>query len=213
MAGRWAETQGLTSKSYTCGHCGNNLASMLGYQTVVTSGSTATKSYIYICHHCRKPTYFSSWLGDQVPGPAFGGPVDHIASEEVKVLYEEARNCMKVNAHTAAVMCCRKLLMNVAVSEGAAEGKSFASYVRYLADQGHIPPKAAVWVDHIRDKGNEANHEIQIMGREDAERLIKFSEMMLRIMYEYPAEVEAPAQAAAQQTGPQTIGGGSNPPT
>jgi hypothetical protein len=31
------------------------------------------------------------------------------------------------------------------------------------------------------------------MGREDAERLIRFSEMLLRIMYEYPAEVEDPS--------------------
>jgi hypothetical protein len=56
-------------------------------------------------------------------------------------------------------------------------------------DEGHIPPKAAAWVDHIRDKSNDANHEINLMGREDAEQLIKFSEMLLRIMYEYPAEV------------------------
>jgi len=119
--------------------------------------------------------------------------VDHVASQEVENLYEEARNCMKVSAYTAAVMCCRKLLMNVAVSEGADEGKTFAYYVTYLADEGHIPLKAEAWVDHIRDKGNEANHEIQIMSREDAERLVRFSEMLLRIMYEYPAEVAKPS--------------------
>jgi hypothetical protein len=97
---------------------------------------------------------------------------------------------MKVNAYTAAVMCCRKLLMNVAVSEGAKEGLKFSQYVKYLADEGHIPPKVTKWVDYIRNKGNDANHEIEIMAREDAERLIKFSEMLLRIMYEYPAEVQ-----------------------
>jgi Domain of unknown function (DUF4145) len=100
---------------------------------------------------------------------------------------------MKVNAHTAAVMCCRKLLMNVAVSEGAEVGKGFAYYVKYLADEGHIPPKATTWVDYIRNKGNDANHEIKIMTRADAERLIKFSEMLLRIMYEHPAEVADPS--------------------
>jgi hypothetical protein len=83
--------------------------------------------------------------------------------------------------------------VSFAVSEGAAENKGFAYYVNYLAEEGHIPPKATTWVDHIRDKGNEANHEIKIMNREDAERLIKFSEMLLRIMYEYPAEVENPS--------------------
>lgn len=119
--------------------------------------------------------------------------MQHVSPKEVAALYNEARNCMKVNAYTAAVMCSRKLLMNVAVSEGADEGQSFASYVRYLANEGHIPPKTTAWIDHIRDKGNEANHEIRIMRREDAERLIRFSEMLLRIMYEYPSEVEAPS--------------------
>lgn len=101
--------------------------------------------------------------------------------------------------------------MNVAVSEGADEGKSFAGYVRYLADEGHIPPKAMTWVDHIRNKGNVANHEIKIMEREDAERLIRFSEMLLRIMYEYPAEVENPPGTVSAES-PKNIGGsGSNP--
>lgn len=79
--------------------------------------------------------------------------------------------------------------MSVAVSEGAEQGLSFKKYVDYLADEGHVPPTAKVWVDHVRDKGNEANHEIALMERNDAERLIKFSEMVLQIMYEFPAEV------------------------
>ncbi len=49
---------------------------------------------------------------------------------------------MKVNAFTGSVTCCRKLLMHIAVSEGAEVNKSFAYYVRYPADKGHILPKA-----------------------------------------------------------------------
>jgi hypothetical protein len=37
------------------------------------------------------------------------------------------------------------------------------------------------------------------MSREDAERLIKFSEMLLRIMYEYPSEVEDPSQKVPEK--------------
>lgn len=58
------------------------------------------------------------------------------------------------------------------------------------ADEGHISAKGKKWVDHIREKGNDANHEIKLISREDAEQLIRFSEMMLRTMYEYLAEVE-----------------------
>jgi hypothetical protein len=195
----------LPSKSYVCGHCGNPLASEVGYYALAVDASgnavvSQVLAHIYICHYCDKPTYFDE-DGKQIPGSAFGGDVRNIPNEEVKALYDEARNCMKVSAYTAAVMCCRKLLMNVAVSEGAEENKSFAHYVNYLAEEGHIPPKAAsTWVDHIRDKGNDANHEIQIMTREDAERLIRFSEMMLRIMYEYPAEAQNPGQKSGDQT-------------
>jgi hypothetical protein len=181
---------GFKTLSYTCGFCDNRVAAGAGYHATkvgVPSGADYG-GQISICPHCNEPTYLSA-DGRQVPGPAFGGTVAHISSEDVSALYDEARNCMKVNAFTAAVMCCRKLLMHIAVSEGAEENKSFAYYVRYLAEEGHIPRTATAWVNHIRDKGNDANHEIDLMGREDAEQLIKFSEMLMRIMYEYPAEV------------------------
>jgi hypothetical protein len=44
-------------------------------------------------------------------------------------------------------------------------------------------------VDHIRKKGNEATHEIALMGQADAEELIGFTEMLLKFIYEFPARV------------------------
>jgi hypothetical protein len=38
------------------------------------------------------------------------------------------------------VLLCRKMLMNVAVHEGAAEGLKFIEYVTYLSDHGYVPP-------------------------------------------------------------------------
>jgi hypothetical protein len=37
-------------------------------------------------------------------------------------LYEEARRCTGQGCFTAAVLLCRKMLMNIAVEQGAAEG-------------------------------------------------------------------------------------------
>jgi len=48
--------------------------------------------------------------------------------------------------------------MSIAVAQGAKEGQSFLSYVEYLANAGYVPPNGRHWVDHIRTKGNEANH-------------------------------------------------------
>ncbi|GAG23001.1 unnamed protein product, partial [marine sediment metagenome] len=111
-------------------------------------------------------------------------------SQEVKTLYREARDCMKVDACTAAVMCCRKLLMNIAVAEGAQEGKSFKEYIKYLETQGFLSGKTTHWVKYIKDKGNEANHQIKVMERKDAELLITFVEAFLRHNYEFPAQLD-----------------------
>ncbi len=79
--------------------------------------------------------------------------------------------------------------MNVAVSLGASAGLRFAEYVDWLASNGHVTVKSKSWVDHIRDKGNEANHEIPLIPKEEAEQVIKFVEMLLRTNFEYPESI------------------------
>jgi hypothetical protein len=64
----------------------------------------------------------------QTPGAAYGATVASVPTN-VEALYDEARNCMKVSAYTSTVLACRKLLMNIAVAEGANEGESFMQYV------------------------------------------------------------------------------------
>jgi uncharacterized protein DUF4145 len=93
---------------------------------------------------------------------------------------------MSAEAFTPAVLACRKILMNVAVHLQAKENQSFVDYVNYLASQGYIPPNGKHWVDHIRTKSNEANHEIRLMSKDEAETLIILTEMMLKFIYELP---------------------------
>src|SRR6266571_7617624 len=107
----------------------------------------------------------------------------------VNELYEEARRCSSQNCFTAAVLLCRKMLMNIAVAQGATEGLRFIEYVTYLSDKGFVPPNGKHWVDHIRKKGNEATHEIALMAEGDAKELISFIEMLLRFIYEFPSLV------------------------
>jgi hypothetical protein len=147
--------------------------------------------FILICPHCQKPTYSTGH--QQIPGVAPGNDVRSLP-KDIEAVYREARNSTAVSAYTGAVLTCRKLLMNVAVSQGAPAGKPFVEYVTYLADKGFVPPNGKGWVDHIRKKGNEATHEIVIMSREDAEELIAFAEMLLKFVYEFPSRVPAPKQ-------------------
>jgi hypothetical protein len=116
----------------------------------------------------------------------FGERVKHISDAKIEALYEEARQCTAYGAYTSAVMLCRKLLMNVAVQQGAPNNLTFQAYVGHLDQKGFVPPNGKKWVDEIRQKGNEANHEVHLMTENDAQRIIRFSEMLLRFIYEMP---------------------------
>jgi hypothetical protein len=76
--------------------------------------------------------------------------------------------------------------MNIAVKRGAPENQSFQSYIEYLDKNRYVPPNGKKWVDAIRKKGNDANHEIALMTPKDAHNIVRFSEMLLRFVYEMP---------------------------
>ncbi|MDB9513580.1 DUF4145 domain-containing protein [Kamptonema animale CS-326] len=168
----------LDSRSYICGHCDNNIVTKEGYVT------TFETDCIYICHFCKKPTYFDE-SGKAFPGILFGKDVAHLP-DEVLHLYQESRKCTSVGAYTAATLCCRKILMNVAVNHGAKKGETFVYYINFLEEKGHISSKIKSWLDHIRKQGNNAAHEIESINQDDAETLIVFIEMLLRSLYEFP---------------------------
>jgi hypothetical protein len=194
----WQSLGALPSRSYTCGYCGNPIASERGWAANGTvAGRTRPVAFLYVCHRCAGPTFFYDLDGgQQTPGVVFGQPVVDIPDAGTKALYEEARKCTGAGCYTAAVLSCRKLLMHVAVSLGATEGDPFISYVQFLADNHYVPPGAKGWVDHIRKKGNEANHEISLMKQEDAEELLAFVQMLLKVIYEFPAAVLKKTSAA-----------------
>lgn len=179
----WTNLTGPSPRQFICGYsdCGNRISSSQGWFT-----GSHPQEYVYICPHCTRPTYF----GDQgqVPGVAPGNDVAHVPDETAK-LYVEARKCVSVGASTAAVLAARKLLMHIAVAQGAKAGESFISYVEFLTSSGYVPPNGKGWVDHIRQKGNEANHEIKLMTADDASELISFCEMLLKFIYEFPNRV------------------------
>lgn len=188
--GYWTNLQNVGARSYVCGYCGDKVAAKEGYSAKKpTAGVELTVATIHVCPGCKGPTFFSA-LGDQHPSPRLGRAVPHVP-EQVRKLYDEARASVSAHAYTGAVLLCRKLLMHIAVAEGAEEGLSFVRYVEYLADKGYVPPHGIVWVDYIRKRGNEANHEITIMIYEDAKALVSFVEMLLRFIYEFPNLVPA----------------------
>jgi Domain of unknown function (DUF4145) len=180
---KWHNLQNLPGKNYRCGYCTSNVASEKGWYAADHSIELIS---LRICPMCEQPSFFKGEA--QRPGVPPGSLVLKLP-EHINSLYNEARMATSVGAHTASVLACRKLLMNIAVEQGAKEGNTFVSYIEHLAGKGYIPPNGRSWVDHIRTTGNEATHEIRLMTKKEAEDLISFSELLLKFVFEFPARV------------------------
>ncbi len=188
--GEWESLVKLPPRQFKCGHCGKDVASKEGIWWNKAYRTPDQDPTIYICGGCGRPTYFDGEA--QIPAPLLGNNVESLPSS-VASMYKEARECTKVGAYTACVLVCRKLLMHIAVQQGAEEGRNFFQYVEYLAQNGYVPPNGRIWVDHIRQRGNEANHEIVIMSQDNALELLSFLEMLLKFIYEFPARFASSA--------------------
>ena len=187
----WRTPQDLPNVAFTCGFCSTTVSSVKGYKLAAHRDASGPQiGGVYLCPNCGGPVFHAPG-GRKYPSPPSGRTVQYVP-DALNALYEEARRCTGENCFTAAVLVCRKMLMNIAVQEGAAEGLKFIEYVTYLSDHGYVPPNGKHWVDHIRKKGNEATHEIALMNDDDARELLGFVEMLLRFIYEFPKMVPPP---------------------
>lgn len=182
---KW-ESKNILEKSYICGYCGHEVSSNEGMPLIIAEpGRISYKSGdgVFICTHCHMPTFIYGEM--QVPSNRFGASVKHVP-EDVNDVYEEARSSFAVGAYTGVVLLCRKLLMHIATDLGANKDLKFVQYVNYLNEHHYAGARSDEWVDQIRKFGNQANHEIRINSKEEAQRIIKFCEMILKLNYEYP---------------------------
>jgi hypothetical protein len=142
-----------------------------------------------VCGGCNRPTYFEGEL--QVPPPKLGAAIAGLPPGGVAELYDEVRAATSAGAYTAAVTIARTLIAQIATDKGAEVGKSFLFYVEWLEKNGHTTATMKTWVDHIRDQANVSAHELKLMGVDEATRSLAFVEMLLRIVYAFPAAVPA----------------------
>jgi hypothetical protein len=186
----WYEwnTSGITPKSFICGYCDTDVSSEKGFAgNYIHQDEVGHKRsqpvYIYICHRCKCPNFFDN-KNIQTPGSRPELKKINNLPEDVGELYDQAIRSFSVNAFTPAVMCCRVILMHIAVEKDAKEGESFQFYVDHLANLGYVPPNGKKWVDKIRKKGNKANHKIEIMTKDDADEILRFLNMLMIFIYE-----------------------------
>jgi hypothetical protein len=103
--------------------------------------------------------------------------------------FDEATTALATRCFASCEMVCRKLLVYVAVEQGAGEwtkAKSFAAYVDDLATAGYLTPPMRRLADHIRDRGNATTHELPATTEADARQTLGFTALLLRNIYEVP---------------------------
>lgn len=186
----WFQLQLLVSHSYKCPYCQQFVSSEHGYTFTVTKkndtgNKITTNGDVCICPSCSSPTILIG--STQIPGIAEERSVSYLP-DDINTIYEEARTCMSHNCFTSVAMLCRKIIMNVAVEKGAKEGDKFASYIDFLESEHYTPKDSKLWVDKIRTLGNGATHKIDIISQETAKTILKFTRVLLMIMYELPNE-------------------------
>lgn len=180
--GAWKNTESLISASFICWNCNNQVASYTGYKT----HTDKLKKKIYLCQHCEAPNVFDV-TGASILSPLPGKEIKKLPAN-INNIYEEVRKCMQSNSFTGAVMLMRKIIMNIAVHEGAKEGLSFADYIDFLYTQGIVPKKSKSKADSVRAVGNSANHEIENRTQEEAQNCFEFIELLLKVNYEFADE-------------------------
>lgn len=208
LKGEWNNLGGIYPRDYECGYCGKEVGTGTGYY--MHNGS----SVIAICSRCNRPTFFDTDEGRRYPSSVPGKPVTRVSADLVN-LYDEARYAAGAGAYTAAVMVCRKMLMNIAVKEEAEAGWSFEKYIDYLESKHLFSPKMKDFVAYIRTGGNDANHKIAPQTEEDAIAAIEFVGALIRHNYEVPSKVPVKKPkieaTVVSESAPAVRGNGPNP--
>lgn len=177
----------LHSYVYRCWNCNREVSSQEG----IVSWDQCTymlKAAVYICPHCHAPVIIDN-CKKHFPQEIVGKSIKNLP-ENIKYLYEESRKALSVGAYTACVMVLRKILMNLAVENGAGKNETFAKYVDYLCDKGIVHIKQRKRVESIRELGNVANHQIENRTEGEASILFEFMTHLLIDNYEFGDESE-----------------------
>lgn len=180
----WNSTSYPRTIKFKCGYCDQNVASKDGFEHII--GGRASFEFLRICPLCNKPTYINEYESYiQIPGNVYGDTIKFLP-ENISSLYDEARKCFSINGYTSVIMCCRKLLMHIACQEGAGENLSFGKYVQFLKGNGYVTKPGQAWAESILKMGNIANHTLECYSKDEAELVMRFTEMMLKTIYETP---------------------------
>jgi len=156
----WKHDSRAAVQQWDCGECSTRVAARP--LRVRTYGSQVAWA-IVVCPSCACPTFIRNRKVEYPIGPPDGHL--ELLPEKIEHPYDEARLALAAGAFTPCVLACRNLILHIAVERGAAgeRGKTtptFKQAVDYLLETGAIPPTAGDWANFVRQRGNEATHEL-----------------------------------------------------
>jgi hypothetical protein len=184
-----------------CPHCGHEHALVVAAQTDGNYEQMPDMTIWFRCVACQAGFVSQGGVIHPAARPLRtpeGTPKDEIA------IWEEARACLGIGAHTAVVMLCRKLIFHMAVTHGLAATNArgyapgFAECATHLQSEGLVTPRMMPWVDRIKDIGNDANHTLSPITAEQALDVATFMEQLLVLAYELDARMNAASSASRE---------------
>ena len=191
------------SDAITCPVCGEG-------KTVNIAWATDRRRFVdtvyrwMVCQDCcgASISIFRNGLGEEVYPPRLQQQTIENLPNDVVEMWDEANLTYSVGAYTSAVLMCRKIVFATAVRCGLAEkndkgwAPKFEECVNFLVDEGFLTQRIKdSWADSIRLWGNAATHELKSVRQTTALKAIDFTQMILRMAFEFEGNVKAESES------------------
>lgn len=138
-----------------------------------------------VCLRCESPilVHQERWGPDELDEPTSIYPVTFLPSSDlpsgIQAAFQEANNCIKGKAFTAAAIMCRKSLEGACKESGITERNLHQSLL-VMKTRGIIDGRLAEWAGILRMVGNEAAHDLEVrVTAVDARDLLEFTRALL----------------------------------
>lgn len=198
----------------TCPHCGNRTPHELVHRSDYSEPEDLGRGDVYFderwfailkCATCRQLSlYVDHWnASDGRWEPALAYPQKLQAPPEVpEAVAHEFNQAVSVQQQASpglVAVAVRRVLEAIAVDQGAPD-VPLAAQIRWLADQGKIPPQLADMMNVSRTLGNLGAHHTGFgFTIDDVKTVIDFAGTLFEYLYVAPAKVEAFRKSVAER--------------
>jgi hypothetical protein len=188
-----------------CENCSARIDAEVLHSYVVSDDSSLI-SFRYSlarCPQCSSPLLASQqegieeWEAPDLLYPSADSPLSDALPRTIRTAFEEARSCFRAKAYTATAIMCRKTLEGICRAHGIEE-RTLKGAIAKLREKGVIERSLFEWADALRDSGNEAAHDVNVMvAAQDASDMVEFTHALIEYVFTFQERFEAFKQRRA----------------